>query len=151
MKNQIALLVFAVALVLAGCGPSADQSAKAREAKGSKVTTRWKWNAESVVAVSKGLIIEQTGDVVEATFVHLKEVDGFVVDSKISQGKYFADKRKLVLPPAQMTSEEIDLAIKMDVARVEVQFTPDAQVLKARWVGQTGSPHFDMNFVRVQD
>lgn len=151
MKNQIALVVFAIALMLAGCSPSADQSAQAREAKSSKVTTRWKWNAESAVATSKGLIIEQTGDVVEATFVHLKEVDGFVVDSKISQGKYFPAKRQLVLPPAQMTSEQIDEAIKMDVGRVEVQFTPEAEILKGRFVGQTGSPHFDMDFVRVQD
>jgi len=142
-KNHIALLSLALSLLLAGCG-SGDTSANARSAT---VTTHWKWDSESQVAADKGLIIEQTGDTVETTFVHLKDGNGFVVDKTISKGRYTPSTRQIVFPPAHMTPAELDMAIEMDVPRVAVQFAPEAQVLKAKWIGK-GGPTLAMDFVR---
>jgi hypothetical protein len=146
MNNCTALFLCSVTLVLAGCGPSGDQPVNARAAT---VTTHWKWNSESQVAANKGLIIEQTGDTVRATFVHLKDGDGFEVDRSISQGRYDAATRQIIFPPAHMTPEELDVALRMDVPRVEVQFALEGQVLKAKWIGK-GGPNLAMDFVRVQ-
>jgi hypothetical protein len=143
-KNHLVLFSLTVSLLLAGCG-SGDKAAKARSAT---VTTRWKWNSQSAVAADKGLIIEQTGDAVETTFVHLKESGGFEVDQTISRGRYDVSTRQIVIPPAHMTPAELDMAINMDVPRVAVQFTPEAQVLKAKWIGK-GCPNLSMDFVRV--
>ena len=144
MKRHIALLSLTVSLLLAGCG-SGDTSAKARS---TTVTTRWKWDSESRVAGDQGIIIEQTGDTVEATYVYLKEGNNFEVERTISGGRYIAATRQIVFPPAPMTPAELDMAIQMDVPRVAVQFTPEAQVLKAKWIGKSG-PTLAMDFVRV--
>jgi len=149
MRRVILLLAVVATVILSGCGPAKDQPVSARQGA-PKVTTRWKWDANSAVAASKGLIIHQTGDAVEATFVDLQDGPGFVVAKKISEGRYSAVDHKIIFPPTTMTPEELDMAIKMDVGRVEVSFTPDAGVLHARWTGQ-GPPPLKMDFVRVQD
>ena len=149
MKRAV-LLSLATALVLSGCGASNDQSVQARQTVTAKVVTRWKWDPNSVVAIPKGLIIEQTGPEVEASFVELKAGEGFVVEKKISQGRYVAADSKIIFPPTSMTPTELDMALRMDVGRVEVSFAPDARILHARWTGQ-GVPQLSMEFVRVQD
>lgn len=147
MKKKSLLVLSAVAVLMAGCGPSKQSGSTMQES--AKVTTRWKSTPESIVE-PKGLIIEQTGDKVEASFFHLKEGDGFVVESKISQGKYFPEKKEIVLPPAQMGPDRIDQLIAMDGGRVVVSFTPEAPSLKAKWVGQ-GPPPGEIEFVRVKE
>ena len=148
--KRVVLLSLATALVLSGCGASNDQSVQARQTATAKVTTRWKWDPNSVVAAPKGLIIEQAGPEVDASFVELKEGEGFVIGRKISQGRYVAAESKIIFPPTSMTPMELDMALKMDVSRVEVSFVPDARILHARWTGQ-GVPQLSMEFVRVQD
>ncbi len=146
MKMKLAVfLMMAVAGIVTSCGRS--DSVKAKQ---PTTTTRWKWEAKSAVATSKGLIVAQTGDDVSATFVYLKEGDGFEVDKPISIGKYYPAKRQIVLPPGPVMPDQVDQLVSMNVPRVEVAFTPDAPVMKGRWLGQ-GSPEFDMDFVRVQN
>ena len=151
MKRIVLLLVLALTCVLSGCGPSStDQTVSAREAAAGKSITRWRWEPNSAVATPKGVIIEHNGSSVEATFVYLKDGPGFVVDKTISKGRYFAPEQKIVFPPAMMTSEELDMAIKMDVGRVEVTFPAEGTILKGRWTGQ-GVPAMTIDFLRVQE
>ena len=149
---RAAFLMAVAAAFLTACGRGGDDTVRAKQPR--TTTTRWKWDAKSAVATSKGLIISQTGDDVSAMFVYLKDGDGFVVDKTVSVGKYYPAKRLIVLPPGQVMPDQIDELVRMNIPRVEVAFTSDAvvnaQVLKARWLGQ-GSPEFDMDFVRVQD
>ena len=146
MRHLVLLLLSASALFLTSCGSSSDSSVSARQTR----TTRWKWDANSVVASDKGIIIEQAGDSVEATYVYLKDGPGFIVDRTLSRGFYFPAERKLVFPPAMMSRFEFDEVMKLDVGRVEVSFTPEANVLAARWTGQ-GVPGLSMDYVRVQE
>jgi len=143
MKNCVALLLFAVLLV--ACKPS-----DAVKAKQATVTTRWKWTSNSGIGTPKGLIVHRTGDDVSVSFVYLKDGDGFVVDKTISMGKYFPEKRLLFIPPGPMGPLEMHQYLQMNGYRIEVAYTPDAQVLKGRWLGQ-GGPEHDIDFVRVQD
>ena len=147
MKITFTLVIVVAAVLLAGCGEAGNQTVEARQAD---VITRWKYHPQSIVGTPKGIILEQAGDRVEASFVYLKDGDGFVVDRKISQGKYYPAKKLLVLPPGPVTSDEVDQLVQMNVPRVEIAFTPDQPVLKGRWLGQ-GSPEFNMDFVRVQE
>src|SRR6185503_2654969 len=105
MKMHQALLVIALTGLLVACGPSGNETVKAKQASPERITTRWKWEAKSAVATSKGLIIEQTGDKVHASFVYLKDGDGFVVDRAISVGRYYPEKRLIVLPPGPVLPE----------------------------------------------
>ena len=138
--------------MVAGCGPSAGSKEQP-----AKVTTRWKWTPKPVVgniaiADPKGIIIEQTGDKVEASFFVLKEGEGFVVSKKVSQGKYFADKQKIVLPIGLINPNEFDQYLALDIYRIEVSlkdFNPKMSVLKAKWVGN--GPQQEVEFVRVQE
>ena len=151
MKRILLLLFVVVTWVLTGCGSSStEQSVAAREAAPAKTTTRWKWEPNSAVASPKGLIIAQSGGSVDATFVYLKDGPGFVVDKVISKGRYFAAENKIIFPPAMMTPEELDMALKMDIGRVEATFPSGDTVIHARWTGQ-GLPSHAMDFVRVQE
>ena len=146
---EIAMLSGLLAVLVGSCKPSRDSQADGKPPV-AKVTTRWKWTPKSMVGIPQGIIIEQIGDKVEASLVDLKDGDGFVVDRKISQGKYFADKREIVLPLGPIPPNQIDELIAMDIGRVVVPFTPEAQTLKARSVGM-GPPQREMEFVRVPD
>jgi hypothetical protein len=150
MKHLLLSLLLATAFILTSCGSSSDPSVSARENEAAKRTTRWKWDAQSVVASSKGIIIQQAGNAVEAKLVYLKDAPGFIIDRTISHGFYFPAERKLIFPPTIMNQMEFDTCLQLDVGRVEVSFTPEANVLAARWTGQ-GVPSFSMDFVRVQE
>jgi hypothetical protein len=132
-----------------GCGQKKKPVIQARSEPRTMIT-RWKWDPRSLVGIPKGIILEQTGPKVEASFVHLKDVPGFEIDAHISQGKYFAERKEIVFPPAKLTPSEIDQFIAMDGGRVIVPFTPKAPSLKAKWTGQ-GAPKLDMEFVRFLD
>ena len=147
MRKLALLLLLAATFIATGCRPSTEVNARQETTR----TTRWRWEPNSAVATPKGIILEQTGDTVEATFVYLKDGPGFVVDQTISRGHYFPTERKLVFPPAMMNRDEFDMALRMDVGRVEVSFTHDStNVLAGRWTGQ-GVPSFNMDFQRVQE
>ena len=82
---RIIFCVF-ISFVVAGCGFGGTKEQPA------KVTTRWKHTPKPVmgnisIASPEGIVIEQTGDQIEAGFFNLKEGDGFNVEKKISQGK----------------------------------------------------------------
>lgn len=149
----IPLLVLSalISLMVTGCGSGSTKEQPA------KVTTRWKHTPKPVmanIAISspEGMIIEQTGDQIEASFVQLKEGDGFNVEKKISQGKYYPDNQKLVLPIGPITPDQFDQYIAMDVYRIEVSlkdFKPETQVLQAKWVGN--GPANAVDFTRVSD
>jgi hypothetical protein len=147
MERRVFVSVIAAAL-LAGCGQTEDRAVKAKE---STTVTRWKYDPQSAVGTPKGIILEQSGNQVSASFVYLKEGDGFVVERKISHGKYYPEKRLIVFPPGMVIPEQVDELVRMNVPRVEVPFTPGGQreVLNAKWLGQ-GSPEFEMHFLRVQ-
>jgi hypothetical protein len=140
-----------ISFVVAGCGPGG--SAKESPAK---VTSRWKYTPKPVVgniaiASPKGIVIEQTGDRIEAGFFVLKEGDGFNVEKKVSQGKYYADKQKLVLPIGPISPDQFDQYLALDVYRMEISlkdFKPETQVLQAKWAGN--GPANEDEFVRVQ-
>lgn len=149
MKIRISVGVIAAAALLAGCGQAGDRAVKAKE---STTVTRWKYDPMSAVGTPKGIILEQSGSQVSASFVYLKEGDGFVVERKISHGKYYPEKQLIVFPPGMVIPEQVDELVRMNVPRVEVPFTPGAQgeVLNAKWLGQ-GSPEFEMHFLRVPE
>jgi hypothetical protein len=148
-----AVLALNVLLSLAatGCGLGSTKTQPA------KVTTRWKHTPQPVVgniaiASPKGIVIEQTGDQIEAGFFELKEGDGFNVAKKISQGKYYADKQKLILPIGPISPAEFDQYLKMDVYRLEISlkdFKPETKALQAKWVGN--GPANDEEFTRVPE
>ena len=140
-----------VSFVVAGCGSGGTKEQSA------KVTTHWKYTPKPVIgniaiASPKGIVIEQTGDQLEAGFFQLKEGDGFNVEKKISQGKYYADKQKLVLPLGPISPSEFEQYLAMDVYRMEISlkdFKSETQVLQAKWVGN--GPANSEEFVRVQE
>jgi hypothetical protein len=154
MKPKLfAVLALGVLISFAatGCGPGGTKTQPA------KVTTRWKHTPKPVVgniaiASPKGIVIEQTGDQIEAGFFELKEGDGFNVAKKISQGKYYADKQKLILPIGPIGPGEFDQYLAMDVYRIEISFKdfkPETQALQAKWVGN--GPANDEEYVRVSE
>ena len=155
MKSKLLLLpLFYVlfSLVATGCGPSAGSKAQT-----AKVTSHWKWTPKPIVgniaiADPKGIVIEQTGDQIEASFYTLKEGDGFVVEKKVSTGKYYADKQKLVLPIGPNSPGEFDQYLALDVYRMEASlkdFSPTMPSLHVKWVGN--GPYNEVEFVRVQE
>jgi len=144
LRSPAVILWASLSFLVAGCGGSGDTKQPI-----PKVTTRWKYVPKSIAGIPQGIIIEQEGDKVESTYCDLKDGDGFVVARTVSHGKYFPDKHQIVLPPGPLAPNEIDMAIKMDVPRVVVQFDPKADTLKAKWSGQ-GSPTIEMEFSRVK-
>jgi hypothetical protein len=74
------------------------------------------------------------------------------VEKKVSQGKYFSDKQRLVLPIAPINPNEFDQYLALDIYRMEVSlkdFNPQMSVLKVKWAGN--GPQREEEFVRVQD
>jgi hypothetical protein len=154
MKNKLLLLFVScvlISIVVTGCGSGGTKD------QPPKVTTRWKHSPKPVVgnisiASPEGIVIEQAGDQIEVGFFNLKEGGGFNVEKKISQGKYYADKQKLVLPIGPIGPNEFDQYIAMNVYRIEISlkdFKPETQTLQAKWVGN--GPANAEEFVRVQD
>jgi hypothetical protein len=149
---QIVVLCALFAALVTGCGPAAGSKPQP-----AKVTTRWKWTPKPVIgniaiATPEGIVIEQTGEKIEAGFFLLKEGAGFVVEKKVSQGKYFADKQRLVLPIGPINPNEFDQYLALDIYRMEVSlkdFNPQMSVLKVKWAGN--GPQREEEFVRVQD
>lgn len=74
------------------------------------------------------------------------------MSKKVSQGKYFADKQKIVLPIGPINPNEFDQYLALDIYRIEVSlkdFNPKMPVLRAKWVGN--GPQQEVEFVRVQE
>ena len=98
--KQIVILVFSVALLwLAGCERK-EVKVHARhhlpDTKGERVVTRWK--EADLKAPGYGMIVEQAGTKVSATLYRVEPGEGFVIQEKASDGKYFSERREIVFP-----------------------------------------------------
>ena len=74
---EIAMLSGVLSVMVGGCAPSADPQADGKPPV-AKVTTRWKWTPKSMVGIPQGIIIEQIGEKVEASFSCVLEIGGSI-------------------------------------------------------------------------
>src|SRR5262245_25060759 len=113
MKKVLLFVAASLMAVLSACdkGPGPDK-ATARERRAElklpKVEiTRWKQTGAD--GRLYGIIIEQDAGRVSANLSSLEDGEGLVIREKVSQGKYFPDRKEIVFPlynPAAVTVEK---------------------------------------------
>ncbi len=91
-----------IAFVCSSCGPKV--SARVEQ----KTVTKWKYQPKSSVGIPKGLIVEQQGDRVTATFYDLKPVEGFEVEAPLARGQYVAKVNAIIIPLGMPISTSLE-------------------------------------------
>jgi hypothetical protein len=131
---SLAAAMLAVAGILTSPGCGEPVSARTQ----SRTVTQWKHAPGRELGISRGLVIEQRGEVITARFCHLQSGPGFAVHSTIAQGKYLPDRKAMVFPLGMPQSTTAEEWIRGGGAHLMVPFRPNQSRLTGTLVG-TGS------------
>lgn len=98
--KQIFTLVFSAALLIVSGCERKEVKVHARhhvpDTKGERVVTRWK--EADLKAPGYGMIVEQEGTKISATLYRVEPGEGFVIQEKASDGKFYPERREIVFP-----------------------------------------------------
>ena len=98
--KQIFIVVFSAALLIVSGCERKEVKVHARhhvpDTKGERVVTRWK--EADLKAPGYGMIVEQEGTKFSATLYRVEPGEGFVIQEKASDGKFYPERREIVFP-----------------------------------------------------
>jgi hypothetical protein len=131
-----------VAFACPGCGPKVSARVE------HKTVTKWKYQPKSSVGIPKGLIVEEQGDRVTATFCDLKPTEGFEVQAPLAHGQYVANVNAIIIPLGMPVSATLEQWLQLGGPHLAVPFDARAPRLIGTLAASGTSQSFE--FVAYQ-